>query len=310
MQFLAILSDSIRESRDRKIFWVLLAMTGVIVLAMLSVGFHGDRVTFLFGAFDAETGHFNPLSALGRERIASIAVYLLVSNFLGWIGVILMVIATANFFPNLMERGTIDVMLAKPISRPVLFLYKYIASMTFVLLQATIFVVLTFLVMGLHWRVWLPGYLMCIPLLVLLFSYLFCVTALVGVKTGSSLAAVLYTLGAWVVFALLPAGAQGLTLLKADENSAMYRVAEIAAWIPPKTGQIPYIAARWSGAGSVLDLMPEHAMQGQDPDDRAQTDRVVREAMNRSPLVSIGSSLLFEAVVVLIAMWVFSRKDF
>ena len=41
-----------------------------------------------------------------------------------------------------------------------------------------------------------------------------------------------------------------------------------------------------------------------------QARRIDQEAMLKNPALSIGSSLLFEAVVVLAAMWIFCRRDF
>lgn len=87
MQFWALIVDGLRDSLDRKIFWVLVAITLIIVAAMVSVGFESDRVSFMFGIWDVESDHFNPFSGLGQSRIAGLVVYILMDLFLGWIGV-------------------------------------------------------------------------------------------------------------------------------------------------------------------------------------------------------------------------------
>jgi len=314
MQFWALIVDSLRQSRDRKIFWVLIGLTLFVVLVMASIGFYENRITFLFGLFDTQTDAYSPLSAIGKTRIASLVVYGLMSLFLGWIGVLLMIVATAGVFPTLMESGAIDVVLAKPLSRPRLFLYKYLASMVFVLIQATLFVTLTFLVMWLRWGVWAPGYLLCIPLLVLLFSYVYCVSVLVAVTTRSTVAAILVAVGAWVMFGLVhdaPGIFEVVPGLK--EHQTLYRAVRAVSWIPPKTAAIPYLAAKWSGAGTSLDMFPA-SITANDPNfDQAQMEQarqLEQDALEVSPLASIGSSLLFETVFVLLAMWKFSRRDF
>jgi hypothetical protein len=38
--------------------------------------------------------------------------------------------------------------------------------------------------------------------------------------------------------------------------------------------------------------------------------RAERERMNLSPVYTMGSSLLFEAVIVALAIWRFSRNDY
>ncbi len=314
MQFWTLIVDSLRESLDRKIFWLMVVITLIIAGAMCSVGFESDRISFFFGFWDVQSGHFNPLSGLGQSRIAGLVVYLLMDMFLGWGGVILMIIATAGVFPSLMERGAIDVVLSKPMSRSRLFLYKYLASMVFVLLQAMLFVGLTFLVMGLRWGVWIPGYLLSIPLLVLLFSYVYCVSVLVAVRTRSTVAAILVSIGAWVLY-VCPAMAlvtfEQFPSLK--ENERLYRMMRVASWIPPKTAEVTYLAAKWAGAGTSVDVFPPSVMYsgrgvGREDIDRAR--KIEERELNKSPLVSIGSSLAFETVVVLLAMWSFARKDY
>jgi hypothetical protein len=177
MQFWALLKDSIRESLDRKIFWVVLAATLLVVLGMASIGFDEDRVSLCFGLWETTTQRFDPGTSVGRSALIGAVIFLPMQLLLGWVGLILILIATAGFFPTMMEPGAADVLLTKPISRPRLFLYKYACSLVFVLLQASAFVVMTFAVMGLRWGVWAPGYLLSVPLLVLLFSYVYCVGA-------------------------------------------------------------------------------------------------------------------------------------
>jgi len=49
MQLWALIVDGFREALDRKIFWVLVGITLLICVALLSIGFEGDHVSFMFG---------------------------------------------------------------------------------------------------------------------------------------------------------------------------------------------------------------------------------------------------------------------
>ena len=313
MQFWAIISDSFREARDRKIFWVLLALSAIVTLMMLSMGFHADRVSLAFGAFNMPTSYYDPHTDAGRARIAAIVVHGLLDNLVGFVGVLLMIIATAGSLPTMMERGVIDVLLAKPISRSRLFLYKFLSMHVFAFVQGGAFVLMTFLAMGLRWGVWLPGYLLAAFLVVLLFSYVYCVSALVAVKTRSTLSAVLLSLAAWVIFAVVTNAPVVMEGLAPDSKSPMVQAMRVAAWIPPKTGDLPYIAARWAKAGTGLDMFPPSTFEGQDAEMRSQLDRsreIEQREIAKNPAWSIGTSLMFELAVVLLAMWSFARKDF
>lgn len=314
MQFWALIVDSLRESLDRKIFWVLIALTAVVSLAMASVGFEGEEVTLFFGLWSGSTERFNPLSEIGRSNLIGFAIYFISSLTIGYIGIILMIIATAGAFPTLMERGSIDVVLSKPIGRPRLFLYKYLATMVFVVIQATLFFGMTFLVMGLRWKIWAPGYLMSIPLLLLLFSYLYSISVLIAVRTRSTVACVLLTVFCWGVFAVVhqaPSIFEEFPELK--ERRMIYQVVRVVSWIPPKTGDFPYLAARWSQAGTSVDAMPFFQTNTLSPADLDSIERarsMEERELLKSPIDSIGSSLLFEAFVLCLAMWSFSREDF
>lgn len=314
MQFWALIIDSLRESLDRKTFWLLVCLTLFVALLMLCVGFGPDRVSLLFGLWEPETDSFNPLSDIGRSRIVGLVVYGLMENILGLIGVTLMIIATAGMFPAIMEGGQIDVLLGKPLTRAKLFLYKYVAGMAFVLVQATLFVGLTFLVMGLRWGVWSPGYLLSIPLLVLLFSYIYCVSVFVAVHLRSTVAAILVSIAAWIIFAVVHQTPQLFDEFPSLQRHAQLdRVVRIVSWVPPKTGDVTYLAARWANAGTSAELIPQAVADAGTEADRERMGRarqVEEGLLGLDPVRSIGSSLLFEAVVVLLAWRRFSRQDF
>jgi hypothetical protein len=84
-------------------------------------------------------------------------------------------------------------------SRLRLFLTKYATGLLFVVLQTTIIAAGSFLVFGLRAHQWRTSLFLLIPLVVLLFSYLFCVCVLLGVLTRSTIAAVLLTVLFWFI---------------------------------------------------------------------------------------------------------------
>ncbi len=310
MQFWALLVDSFRESRDRKIFWVMLILSVVGAGAMACVAFEPGKINLLFGMWEYDVARFTgPGGVLRSDLITTLVVEWLMDTLLGWIGVLLAIIATAGFIPAMMERGAIEVLVSKPIARWRLFLSKYLSAMVFILIQAAVFVLLTFLVAGLCWRTWLPAYLLAIPLVVALYSYVYCVAVLVAVFSRSTIAAVLVTLGAWVAFA----GVQNLDdafILFPDwqKQRTLYQIVHGARWVVPKTQDITYLAKKWTRAAYGTELVPTPDEEGRHLLDKAEAVEAERKAI--PAYQSIGSSLLFEAALVLVAMWRFSRQDF
>jgi ABC-type transport system involved in multi-copper enzyme maturation permease subunit len=308
MQYWALMVDSFRESRDRKIFWVMLAVSVFAAGAMLCVGFEPGKITFLW-MWEYQTKHFTTANGIQESLITGIVVDGIMGTILGQVGIILVIVATAGFFPAWMERGAIDVVVSKPMARWKLFLGRYLGTMAFILFHAAVFVVLTFLVAGFRWGVWIPGYLLAIPLVVLLFSYLYCVSVLVAVVFRNTVAAVLLTLGAWMSFASIQTTDDMFAVYPEwQEYKTVYQAVHLARWIVPNTQDIIYTAKKWSGAAGSAELVPDSLQK--DPEMIERADRVEMDRTAISPAYTIGSSLLFEAVLVMIAMWKFSRRDF
>ena len=310
MQFWAVITDAFRESRDRKIFWVMILLSVLVAAGMFCFAFEPGKVNILFGMWVVETPQFTSLGVLRTDRIAAIVVDGIMDTILGGLGVLLSIIATASFFPTFLERGSIDVALSKPMQRWRLFLYRYLSGMVFVSVQAIVFVLLTFLVAGVRWKVWLPGYVLSIPLVVLLFSYLYCISSLVAVFTRSTVPAVLLTMFAWAGIT----GVQGLDdaflyiTPEWQENKQAFAAIHTARWVLPKTQDVTYFAKQWSKAAN--ELMFIKAEDVKDQETIEKTRDIEQSRRDLGPVKSIGSSLLFEAAIVLLAMLKFSRTDY
>jgi len=311
MQYWALIVDCFRQSRDRKIFWVMLIMSIIVAGAMACVGFEPGKVTILFGMWEIDTQWLTAGGGLREDLIAGIIVDILMDTILGQVGIILVIIATAGFLPTWMDRGSIDVVISKPMSRWGHFLGRYLGSMAFILFHAAVFVGLTFLAAGLRWGCWIPGYLWSIPLVVLLFSYLYCVSALVAVVFRSTVAAVMLTLFAWCAFSGIQVTDDLFTTTFPEwqKYRTAYKTIHLARWIVPKTQDITYLAKRYAKAAGAEEFMPADTPEN----DRRMMEGAVKveaERIAMSPVYTIGSSLMFEVVVLLLAAWKFARTDF
>ena len=314
MQIWALMLDSFRESRDRKMFAALLIISTIVALSLGCIGFDEKGWSFFFGLYTLE----HPIYRLGAPEIGefygSLVSLILIDKYIGWVAVGLSLVATAGIFPSFMQSGTIDVVLAKPLSRWKLFLGKYLGSLGFVLIQSTFFVGITFLVIGWRAEVWLWGYLWCIPLLVLFFSYLYAVCVLAGVWFRSTLTSLLVALGFWFLCFLVHT-VDGIVKSNPmwSGQGQLQRMVAIAHVVLPKTSDITLIAGQLTGAGSLADVMTHVGIAKMAQVGDEQLD-AVREAEAAVGGVSISRSVLsslgFEAVVLFGAAVVFRRSDF
>ncbi len=313
MQFNAIVMHSFREAIDRKVFWVMILMSVIVAASMASVGFSERGVDFLFGTWTVESDFWSLRSDTLHERVGALIVGFIADNYLGKFGMLFALITTASIFPALMEPGAVDVIASKPIDRKLLFLYKYLSAMIFILLQATVFVGITFLVMGLRWRYWPIGYWSLVPLTVLMFSYLFSLCALFGTWVRRAMPALILTLIAWFcIFGVQSAHAVLIANPDFDKTGKWTRMVTAMHWATPKTQDIPEIARRIVGAADFVDIITPHADAMSDTDrsdfeHAAEGNRKLTASID--PLSSIASSLAVEAFVVFLALRRFNRMD-
>ncbi len=200
-QTLAIFLDAYRELNSKKLFWISLSISLVIVAA-LALPVQTDRGVSIFGA-KLETG---PAMLVSSKAISASAFYKFlyswfgINLWLGWGATILALITTASMIPDLVSSGSIELTLAKPIGRLRLFLTKYVAGLAFVGLQAGVFAFGTILVIGLRSSVWDARPLLIVPIMAMFFSFLHCISVLVGLVTRSTLMSLLAVLVLWLGF--------------------------------------------------------------------------------------------------------------
>ena len=185
-------------------------------LELLSIGtvealpVEGGRAHFRLVVYgNSRTRHIwaaEPSILFGTWRLESLAaplgfqIYFLgqkVIAFGSWVGILAGVIITSFFIPNMLKKGTIDMLLVKPIHRWALLLYKYVGGLSFMLMSTTLAVGAIWLVLGVRTGIWGNATLLLIPILTFFFAILYAISTFVGVITRSIIAAIILTISAW-----------------------------------------------------------------------------------------------------------------
>lgn len=214
IQTWAMLVDSYRELNARKLFWITMLLSALVTLVIASLGIGPKGLTFLVWAFPIEVlGTFLNSSTLEPAEFYKIIFTTFgFGIWLTWAAMILALISTANIIPDFISGGAIDLTLSKPIGRLRLFVTKYCTSLLFVAAQVGVFSLLAFLVIGLRGGSWAWGLFWSVPLVVLVFSYLYSVSALVGMVTRSGMAALLVTGLVWAAIFVVNLAEAGILL--------------------------------------------------------------------------------------------------
>ncbi len=130
--FGAMLIDSYRELNSKKLFWVILAMSAMVVLTFGSIGFDETGMSMFFGLTHVENAMLTDGSFLASLVYRSIFATFMVGIWLAWIATILALVSTTTVFPDFVSGGAIDLVLSKPIRRVTLFFMKFVTSLLFV----------------------------------------------------------------------------------------------------------------------------------------------------------------------------------
>jgi ABC-type transport system involved in multi-copper enzyme maturation permease subunit len=150
------------------------------------------RISLFFGALP-----------IGGEGALGGQVYFLMDYIVCGIGegvaLLVSIVLTAFFIPNMLRKGTIDLLLVKPIHRWTLLLYKYIGGMTFMFLNTVVAVGGVWLALGFRSGIWSVGFLLTILITTFFFAILYACSTLFGVLTRSAIVCILMSCLFWVV---------------------------------------------------------------------------------------------------------------
>jgi len=222
----AIFYDAYRELNAKRLFWFVLAVSGLVVAAFAAIGINEKGITVLWWQLElfGVTSDVLPPEKLYKAMFVQFGI----GFWLSWLAMILALVSTAGMIPEFVASGSIELVLSKPVGRLRLLLTKFAAGLLFVALQVSVFSVACFLVIGIRGGAWEPGLLVAVPLVVLVFSYLYSVCVVIGLLTRSTIATLLLTLLFWfLVFAVN--AADGLVLQGREAN---------AMWLERLPGQI------------------------------------------------------------------------
>jgi hypothetical protein len=375
-QTAALFLDAYRELNSKKMFWIVLILSGLAVVAFALVGVTDKGITLAGHEFPIPV----PAGTVYKVTFSTVLIHI----WLTWVVAILALISTASIFPDFIAGGSVDLYLSKPISRIRLFLTKYVTGLLFVALQVAVFCVLAFFLMRWRGKAWEPGLFLAIPIVVCFFSYLFSVQVLLGLLTRSTVASLLLTLLVWfVIFGVHFAETRLLAFklyfeqrraawdARADQLDAQIQnveskrprpTTEPNAWetasrtarddlrrraaeagptidklamfhriaygimaVAPKTTETVDLLERNLISRSELDEMMDSAKNAgprdrghrgdandmSDADDPSAVGEGLQSALRARPLTWIlGTSFIFEGVMLALGGWMFCRRDY
>jgi hypothetical protein len=211
MKIRAILIDTARELLYRKtllFYFGIVTLTHLLLLLALQTDVANGVITSVrvFGVAGRSTpGGFaldnreaaQALSVQAEQMVRGVQIA--IAWILYPIGILLSVFATASIVPHMLERGSIDLLLSKPVSRPVLLGARYLGGLVVAGANLVYFVGGVGTILAVKTGVFNWGFLFSSLLMTAYFGALLGFMVLVGVVLRSTTIAIMLTAVIYVV---------------------------------------------------------------------------------------------------------------
>jgi ABC-2 type transport system permease protein len=276
-----ILLDTFQESFRNKMFLFF------FVVSTLIVGSIGLALNM-----DVVNGVMRGVTFFGSElRVPAFTVRQWVESFqaglamvIGTFGLFLALMATSTLFPQMLQKGNIDLLLCRPIPRWRLITARFVGGAAIMAFNAVYLFLGVWTVLGLKAGIWNQGFPLSAVLAIFAFIVLFSVVMVVSVTSESAPASLLVA-STMLMFSPLLAAHEQITPAFSSE---LYRqIFRFFYWVLPKSAET---------IGAMRRLILE-----------------TPSGMFRKPLDLnwvLGSSAAFALVCYIATMVYFTRKDY
>ena len=239
---------TIREALSRKIFIFLLAIaTLVLVISGLIFIF-----TSLNSLVNIDGGAIEIPEIVVTQVAQSLKVTILMPLYLG--GIFLAIFSTSSFIPDMLEKGTVDSILSKPISRAQIIIGKFFGGTAIVFITIAYLVLGLWTLIGLKFSVWEPEFLITIISVTFSFAVIYAFIILIGVLTRSSIFSII--LSYLIILALSPLLLNREAIYMLLDNQWIEYLLDGLYYIIPKTSELASITANLAAGGSIDSYQP------------------------------------------------------
>jgi ABC-type transport system involved in multi-copper enzyme maturation permease subunit len=233
---------------------------------------------------------------------------------ISWIGgllvILIAVIVTSFFIPNMLRPGSVVMLLSKPISRTTLLLFKYLGGLFFVLILATFVVGGVWLITGIRAGVWAPGVFVVIPLMTLSFAILYAISTVTAVWSRNAIVSILVTLAIAGLLWLVGKAefASRVHRVLRDEEAALKKEEPKYDWWARAAVGLNSALPRWHDIDVLTGRAVEQSLMTPSQQEEQGTAGIKKHLPSWAG--TIGVTALWIVALLGLACWRFSVKDY
>ena len=261
-QFLAIIEETYREARSKKTLVGFFIFSSIIILITFFV-FQSSSVKEAMHEFQ-QTKMRGPggIAASVMQVTALDIFYTIISGILYFMTICIGVFATTGFITSQMEKGTIDLLLSKPVPRWQYIFGRYTASLSIILIEAFWFILGMWIVVSISIGVWNSSFLLSTIFILLGYAGIYSIVVLISVLSRSSALSIIIGIGLFFISGLI-------TILKGIESvvggggkSTLSEIAGVMYYVFPQASDmgdnmknaILGLPIQWEPIGLILGL--------------------------------------------------------
>lgn len=266
---ITIALDTLREALARKVFIIFFVISSIVIAG------------YLF--FVLVVASDNVISMLaGENRADEISMIIatlqtMIASPLFGFGLLISIFATAGFIPSMLEKGNIDLLLSKPLTRAEIIFGKFIGGVLIVFINIAYLVIGIWFITAIKFSYWDFSFLNTAIYITFTFAVLYSLMILTGILTKSS---VLGMMASYTIFLFL---SPILTM----REGFLERAGDIVKFIVnglyyiiPKTAELGTISVGFAAGKEILDYQP------------------------------VYSSFIFMVAMIALSIIIFNRKDY
>lgn len=244
---LTITKYTLREAFTRKIFITFFAVSTLILIAA--------SLTAVYASVE----DLMPMVQQNGEQVDMMAMLvssvkvLIVAPLFG-LGLFLSIFSASSFIPNMLEKGNIDLLLSKPVSRNQIIWGKFFGGTIIVLLNIAYLVLGIWLLIGLKFGVWGGYFLLTIPSITFTFAVLYSLMILIGILTQSSILAMMISYLIFVILSPVLVNRENIAML--FDNAFFARLLDFFYYITPQTTELGDITTKLAEGLPITEYQP------------------------------------------------------
>jgi ABC-type transport system involved in multi-copper enzyme maturation permease subunit len=275
---------TLREALAKKVFIVFfsLCLIGLILFALI----------FSLADLNIEAIAMGEEGDLAKWDVMTM-IYAFSFSMIGVWTILIAIFSSSGFVPEMMQKGNIDLLLSKPVSRDQIILGKFLGVNLFILINLAFLFLGIWLIVSFKFQLWDFNFLWVIIIIPFTFAILYSIIMFFGLITGNSIIGMMIAYFIFIIFSPLLAHYQQVTsgnsdsfsgfddaLISLSENSFADTIIMGFYYIVPKTSEL------------LSDITPS---------------LLTGNSVEAQPIIT---SVMFLAGMIGLTMFIFRRKDF